>query len=104
MLAAGYGVNVRMYDAQHFGLGALFTHDVRHDNKSIFGMLNVKIGKSYEEKKIEELKYLLANTQQALEALRAEGTRLTTVPAPGFIPLPIPYEEPARAVIRGSVK
>ena len=103
--AAGWGVDGRFYDAKHFSLNTVFTHDVRHDNKAVFGMIHLKFGDSYESREIEKLKYLLANTQQALEGMRGElAAKQPVIVTHPTTEIPVNPIQPTPVTIRGSVK
>jgi hypothetical protein len=46
----GAGADVRLYDAKYWGLHTLYTHDFNHNDNSVYGLIGIKLGKSYEER------------------------------------------------------
>lgn len=113
----GVGTDVRWYDAKYWGLHTTYTHDFNHGQNAVFGIIAVKIGKSYEEKEMEQLKYLLANTQEAMANMRKdmdaprdhEGNKIIWQEPPpghsgasGFVVVPPARQEPVHAVIHGA--
>jgi hypothetical protein len=54
------GVTVRWYDWKHFSLTSGYKFDVNHHGHEIdMAVLNIKLGKSYEERRIERLERML---------------------------------------------
>jgi hypothetical protein len=78
------GADVRVYDSQYWSLHTGFAHDVKSGGNAIFGMVGLKVGKSYEEREIERLK-------EQINSLMAKEKE----PSP-------PKEKPIRGVIRGQ--
>jgi hypothetical protein len=58
-LTAGLGFGMRLYDARHYSLNTLYTHDFVHSGNSVFGLITIKLGKSWEERRIDKLERLL---------------------------------------------
>ena len=83
------GVSARWLDAERWGLSSGYRYDIHHSGHIIdLAVLNLKIGKSYQDERIQRLRNEL-DTWKALVLKMSES-------------IPNPTEPPVRATIKGS--
>ena len=65
------GVTVRWHDWQHFSVTSGYKYDVRHQGQEIdIAVLNIKLGKSSEERQIDQLKSEVLKLQEMVSIPR----------------------------------
>lgn len=66
------GLDLRWYDWKHVALASGYRYDVRHYNHTVdMAVVQVKLGRSYEERRLEALNQKLNEIQKELNTLNA---------------------------------
>jgi len=58
-LSINLGLSARLYDAKYWQINSAYTHDVYHGGNALWGLVGLKIGKSYEQKEMKQLRAAL---------------------------------------------
>jgi hypothetical protein len=85
---AGLGAGVRLFDTRLFSGGLLYQHGFIRPSNSIFGMVGLKLGSSYEERELDKLREQISSYIARQGLVEGKEARV------------VDREKPVRAVIK----